>query len=398
MRKQQKKILITFGIVLLCGFGLFYYRIKTAKKVIQLKDVLEIEIYEKRKVSSFIDYINGVLIDDFTIQSKKLGKKKITFSYRNEDHMKLTSSFELEVVDRTPPIIWVEESMRVPLGTKENIKDMILCGDNYDSHPRCELHGEYDLTTVGKYPLVYRAVDSSGNQTEKNFSLQVYQPVVGEVEKKTPVITSFDSILAQYKNKNTKVGLDISRWQEVVDFEKIKKAGAEFVMLRFGGTDGFHGAYYLDSKFHRNIEEAKKHQIPVGLYFHSYAHSISAARKEARWLLSKIKNYDIKFPIAFDWEDWTGFNQYHISFYQLTEIAKAFMQEITNAGYDTMLYSSKNYLEKIWLETPYDVWLAHYTKNTDYQKEYKMWQLCSNGTIDGISTVVDIDILFRDKK
>ena len=59
-----------------------------------------------------------------------------------------------------------------------------------------------------------------------------------------------------------------------------------------------------------------------------------------------------------------------------------------------MLYSSKNYLEKIWMENDYDIWLAHYTDKTDYEGTYKMWQICENGKIDGINGMVDIDIMY----
>ena len=59
-----------------------------------------------------------------------------------------------------------------------------------------------------------------------------------------------------------------------------------------------------------------------------------------------------------------------------------------------MLYSSKNYLENIWLETKYKTWLAHYTEKTNYTKDYYLWQLCENGEIDGIDENVDIDIMY----
>ena len=59
-----------------------------------------------------------------------------------------------------------------------------------------------------------------------------------------------------------------------------------------------------------------------------------------------------------------------------------------------MLYSSKLYLEKVWLETDYDIWLAHYTEQTNYEGSYKIWQLCDNGKIDGIDGLVDINVMY----
>ena len=71
------------------------------------------------------------------------------------------------------------------------------------------------------------------------------------------------------------------------------------------------------------------------------------------------------------------------------------MNELEKKGYKAMLYSSKNYLEKIWLPTKYPKWLAHYTEKTDYQGKYKFWQLCNDGKISGINGPVDINIMYN---
>ena len=70
------------------------------------------------------------------------------------------------------------------------------------------------------------------------------------------------------------------------------------------------------------------------------------------------------------------------------------MDTITEAGYEGMLYSSKNYLEDIWLDTTYPVWLAHYTSQTNYEGDYTYWQICNNGRVDGINGYVDINIRY----
>ena len=64
-------------------------------------------------------------------------------------------------------------------------------------------------------------------------------------------------------------------------------------------------------------------------------------------------------------------------------------------GYDIMIYGSKWYLENIWLENNYDTWVAHYTDKTDYKGDYILWQLCSDGLIDGIDGYVDFDIYYK---
>ena len=118
------------------------------------------------------------------------------------------------------------------------------------------------------------------------------------------------------------------------------------------------------------------------------------AREEAKWVIDQIKDYNITLPVVFDWEDWNDFNHHKVSFFELTKVAEEFLRTIEKKGYTGMLYSSKTYLENIWFETKYDVWLAHYTKNTDYKGKYKMWQVTNKGKVDGINTLVDINILY----
>ena len=62
-----------------------------------------------------------------------------------------------------------------------------------------------------------------------------------------------------------------------------------------------------------------------------------------------------------------------------------------------MLYSSKFYLEKIWRNNDFPVWLAHYTNQTNYEGDYFLWQMSNVGRVNGINGDVDIDILYKEK-
>jgi GH25 family lysozyme M1 (1,4-beta-N-acetylmuramidase) len=84
-----------------------------------------------------------------------------------------------------------------------------------------------------------------------------------------------------------------------------------------------------------------------------------------------------------------------MNLHDLESSINTFRDELKKAGYDTMLYSSKWYLEHVWPnEDEYPVWLAHYTSNTNYQGKYILWQKTNEGKIDGISGDVDIDIYY----
>ena len=404
MKKGLKYILILLTILVI-GFlaylGITKYleyreemRIKNAIIKVELIDPLEVEFNTDIKLSDLITSINGDLIDDFKINTKVVGKREIKFKYINEENIKVPYSFYVNVVDSVPPVIWLNDTYTVNVGYSKRLEDVIMCGDNYDNNPKCEIVGEYDINKVGKYPLTFEAIDNSGNKTVKNFILNVKMPT-----KSTPsktVTIPFKSLYNEYKNDNTMIGIDVSKWQGDIDFEKVKEEGVEFVFIKIGGQNGIGKDYYLDPKFQRNIEGFKKVGIPIGLYFYSYANSESAATRDALWVIEQIKDINIDLPIAFDWENWSSFNKFHVSFNTLTNTAEKFMSTLKKHGYDSMLYSSKNYLEQIWLKTDYPVWLAHYTPKTNYQGSYKCWQRTSSAKISGITVnTVDFNICYK---
>ena len=397
---MKKKIIIIISSIFLISILAFvaykvamYIRIKNAKIEVTLVDNLNLEFNDKKKVSDFIKSINGKIIDDYEIDSKTLGKKDIKFEFINEDKIKVNYTFSVDVKDTVPPLIWLGESYNVTKNSSVNLSEKIFCGDNYDNNPNCYVEGDYDLSKVGNYPLVFKAIDVNGNVASQEFTLNVKEKSSSSSNKQTK--TYFSDIVKNYKKENTKIGLDVSSWQGDIDFEKIKNAGVEFIIIRVGGTTGREGDYFLDKKFIRNITEAEKYDIDVGIYFYSYATSTKKARENAKWVLDQIKDYKVNLPIAFDWEEWSNFNKYNLSFFNLTSMAETYIKEVEKAGYKGMLYSSKNYLEKVWLKNDFKTWLAHYTYNTDYEGNYDFWQMCNDGIIDGIDGFVDIDIMYE---
>ncbi len=402
---MKKKILIIGIVVLivisLCIGGYFIFKkeeIKNAVIEITYQDDLTTEFLSDVKVSTFITSINGKIIDDYKIDTTEIGEKEINYEYINDDNIKLKQSYKITIEDKTAPVVWLGSSYSVAVGSKINLLDKIMCGDNYDNNPTCEIIGDYDMNKTNNYPLVFKATDNSGNVTEKKFNLNVYKPKAssgGSSNSKTPTKTYFSDVVKNYKNENTEIGIDISEWQGDVDFNKLKEAGVEFVIIRVGSTKGTKGDYFVDSKFEQNITRANEAGMPVGIYFYSYATSKEKAIQDAEWILDKIKGYKIDLPIAFDWENWSFYNNFNLSFFGLTDMANSFLDVFKNAGYEGMLYSSKNYLEQIWLKTDYPIWLAHYTYKTSYSGDYSYWQMCNDGRVNGIYGDVDINIRYK---
>ena len=334
---------------------------------------LKVPVYSKVKVKDLIASIDGKVITNKTLNTEELGKQEVSFVYKNKNNKEKRGVFTIDVVDEEKPLVWLSGSYSARVGSDLNLEDEIFCADNYDSNPTCKIEGTYDLNTAGTYNLTYVATDSNKNEERINFTLNVYEPAPATTtqtpapaEETEEVVTAFNDVVATHKDENTEIGIDVSKWQGDIDFKKVKDAGATFVMIRVGSQQGVDGEYILDPYFKQNIENALANDLKVGAYFYSYANSKKEARKQATWVLNQTKDYELTLPIAFDWECYNSFNQMELSLFGLNEVAESFLERVEDKGYDGMLYGSKNYLNSIWKYHDYDVWLAHYTDQTDY--------------------------------
>lgn len=400
---MNKKILIIVIVIfssLLITIGSVFlyqkYKVAHAVKIVNIK-MHEVEVYSDVMLSDLITSMNGHLIKDKKINTDMLGSYEVVFDYINDDDIKVNYSFSINVVDKTPPMISKPNvyNVNVNVNYDGNIEKDLFCGDNYDDNPKCYIEGEYDISKIGKYNVTFVGVDSSNNESRHNFVLNVRKKPKSSTSNNNSFV-NFSDLVEKYKTDKTKMGIDISHWQGNIDFQKVKEAGVEFVYIRVGRGNGIGGEYVIDKKFEKNIEGFNKVGIPVGVYFYSFANSVQDATEEAKWVLQHIKNYDVDLEIVFDWENWSSFQEFDLSFKKLTNLASSFGKVVKNKGYQAMLYSSKNYLENVWYPVDFPVWLAHYTDNTDYSGEYKVWQLCNNGRVDGIDdNLVDIDIMYE---
>lgn len=401
---MKNRIIIVIGIFLIIILGIIgtklykEYQINQAIKIVEL-NTKEVEVFSKIRLKDLIKTINGDLINNPKIDTTEIGKKKITFFYITEEKIKVPYTISINIVDKIPPIIYEPSSYSVTVGesTKEELEKSFFCGDNYDLNPICSLEGEIDFNTPGDYSVTFTGTDSSNNTSNHSFTLYVKEKAK---EKGKTIyndsVTDFNSIIESYKKENTKIGIDISHWQGNIDYKEVKNSGVEFVYIRVGRGNGIGEDYVLDDKFKDYIKGFNKVKIPVGVYFYSNANSKEDAIKEAKWVLSQIKKYQVDLEIVFDWENWNVFQEYDLSFYTLTETAKSFIKTVEKEGYKGMLYSSKSYLEDIWFPIESNIWLAHYTKQTNYQGAYKVWQICDNGKVSGINeNLVDIDIMYK---
>ena len=365
-------------------------------------DIIEIN---KTELSVYDDiYLNDLisiktkelelLSDNYKIDTDSLGNKNYEVVYRY-DKKRYSYSFNIKVIDDEAPIVFSGTNKTVTKGYSGELCNLITYGDNYDGNLNCVIEGSYDLNKTGSYKLKYLLSDSSNNIREVNVTLNVIEKSTSNKNTSSKK-TYFKDILNSYKTNNNEIGIDVSKWQGNIDFERVKESGATFVMMRIGYQKSYHGDIEIDPYFSQNIKNAKLAGLKVGVYFASTATSVLEAIDHAKWVINTLDGETLDLPIAFDWENWSRWNTFKISFHEINSIANNYIKTIKDAGYEGMLYSSKFYLETIWTNKyNFPVWLAHYTSKTSYTGNYMIWQLCNNGRIDGINGDVDINIMFN---
>ena len=398
MKKKIIIILIVLVFLVLSFFGIkrliWNYKVAHAKKIVELA-TNQVPVYQSNiRIRSLIKEINGKLTTNPKIKTDKIGKQTIKFNYTTDEGYPVSYEVEIEVIDTTPPKIFQLKSKTVYTGYDGDLAKSLFCGDNYDPNPKCTIEGEYDVNTPGVYDLKFIGEDQSGNKSTNSFSLTIKDKPKSTGGGGNTSYTSFEEVKEKYKAENTKFGIDVSHWQGDINFKKVKEAGVEFVYIRVGRGDGIGKDYVLDDKFERNIKGFNEVGIPVGVYFYSNANSSKDAEREAKWIMKQIKNYKVDLEVVYDWENWSNFQDYDLSFYNLKDSYKVFNKTLTEKGYKGMLYGSKSYLETVW-DNPAEVWVAHYTEQTNYMGKINVWQLCDDGKVDGINGYVDLDIRYE---
>lgn len=186
--------------------------------------------------------------------------------------------------------------------------------------------------------------------------------------------------------------IDVSKWQGIIDWERVKSSGIDGAMLRAG-----YGSGNIDDQFIRNAAECNRLNIPIGVYWFSYAWTNNMAKAEAKYCLDAIAPYRIQFPVAFDWEydsmDRAKQNGVTPGKAEITGYAETFMSAIDEAGYYAANYTNLDYLTRYFdgdRLKQYDVWLAAY-RDTRPTARHNMWQYSSSGNVPGINGNVDMN-------
>lgn len=185
-------------------------------------------------------------------------------------------------------------------------------------------------------------------------------------------------------------GIDVSEHNGLVDFEKMKKAGFDFAIIRTGYSDK------EDSMFKANSANAYEAGLKVGAYHYSYALNPSQAMQEAFTMREIIDNTGMLFemPMFFDMENdvYKGAHNFDYSSENITDICRGFLN---NIGLNAGVYAPFSWLNsgKIdWQSLRCPIWSAQWNIKDDF-KGY-MWQFSDSWEIGG--KIFDVNYCYNE--
>jgi GH25 family lysozyme M1 (1,4-beta-N-acetylmuramidase) len=200
-------------------------------------------------------------------------------------------------------------------------------------------------------------------------------------------------------------GIDVSEFQNEIDWKKVKSSEADFVFVRAGYRRGETGELAEDADFREFMKGAEKSGIMVGAYFFSQALNEEEAVEEADYLLELVEPYDIDMPLVIDYELFEGgrlqqavkagempnASDYH-------NVVIAFCNRIEEAGYESAVYANydmlTNYMDSTILDKEEVIWAAQYGGSCHVKGNYRYWQCAEDAKISGIKGTVDHDIWY----
>ena len=196
----------------------------------------------------------------------------------------------------------------------------------------------------------------------------------------------------------SRLGVDVSSHQGVIDWQAVADSGVEFAMIRIGFRGYLEGEINEDTMARANLEGAKAAGLDVGVYFFSQALTRQEAAREAAWAVTFLENGELDLPLVYDWEHVVSEEARTAGLADrelLTACAQAFCDVVKAAGYEPMVYFNVYQARDLYDLTTlqdYGFWIAQYQDGLDFLHAVDLWQYTESGEVPGIQGRVDLDL------
>ena len=197
-------------------------------------------------------------------------------------------------------------------------------------------------------------------------------------------------------------GIDVSKYQKDIDWDKVAADGVEYAFIRVGSRGyGAKGTLLKDEYFHQNVKGALAAGVKAGAYFFSQALTVEEALAEAELVIGELAGYEITYPVAVDIERVEGqvARQDALTKAKRTAVCLAFCKKIAEAGYTPMIYGdAETFSELLDAEAlaEYDFWICETEGDTSFPYEFAVWQYSHEGKVDGIGGDTSLSIALKE--
>lgn len=200
------------------------------------------------------------------------------------------------------------------------------------------------------------------------------------------------------------LGVDVSYYNEDIDWRAVAAQGLDFAIIRLGGRGWGAGTLYEDTRAAQYLHNARAAGLRLGVYFYSTACTESEAAEEARTVLSALGGMTLELPVFIDVEESGEYPEGRadrLSRAERTRLADAFCRVIEDAGYEAGVYSGHYYYNSaLYPDMLGDrtLWLANYSLSRNNRVPsfpgYTIWQFTDSGQVKGVAGYADLNVVF----
>ncbi len=220
---------------------------------------------------------------------------------------------------------------------------------------------------------------------------------------KASFISDGDSMRYKDSKYESRLGIDVAKYQGNIDWDKVKNAGYDFAFIRIGYRGyGREGTLNEDSMFASNYAGATEAGMDVGVYFFAQAINEEEAIEEAEYVLKLLGGRKLSLPIVYDPESILDDEARTdgVSGEQFTKNTSAFCKRIRKAGYTPAVYANmvwEAYNLDMELLKDETFWYADYQPQPQTPYDFKYWQYSCTGKVPGIEGDCDLNIELIEK-
>ncbi|MDD3412707.1 MAG: glycoside hydrolase family 25 protein [Lachnospiraceae bacterium] len=330
---------------------------------------------------------------------------------KKEERQKREVSVQLSSIQKDIKVKLLDSNEKRIKGTLFRISVIDPYGQTSD-YQDDDMDGYLHIENIKSGPYDVKLMEIEGLDVPKNpirvrvkeeIQYRVLNDIVDEIKLESEInasledtanIEEVDQGVAHEVGKVGSLGIDVSKWNKEIDWQKVKDEGVEYAVIRLGYRGSSTGVLVEDPYFERNLEEASRVGINTAVYFFTQAINEVEAVEEASMCVALLDGKEIQMPIYLDVEGSSG-RADSLDPTTRTNNILAFLKTIESKGYDAGVYANKNWLtnkiEANRLEKN-EIWLAQYNViEPNYEGNYQMWQYSSKGKMNGIEGYVDMN-------